>query len=133
MAPKFTSFTSLASQWTGALKDPAFFLYSTNYLIDTDNAIILDVEATRSICQAEVGATRTMLTLTRDQFDWFTDLLAADKAYGSDYMLNWLVDQNVKPHVPVIATSARNDGTFSNSDFVHDPKLDQYTCPGGDC
>ncbi|MDB5538938.1 MAG: hypothetical protein JWQ89_665, partial [Devosia sp.] len=28
--------------------------YATNYLIDTDNAIIIDVEASRAIRQAEV-------------------------------------------------------------------------------
>ena len=47
--PKFTSHSDPASQWTGALKGPAFFAYSGNYLIDTDHAIIVDVEASRSI------------------------------------------------------------------------------------
>ena len=59
--PKFTSHSDPASQWTGALKGPAFFAYADNYLIDTDNAIIVDVEASRAIRQAEVGATRTMI------------------------------------------------------------------------
>jgi hypothetical protein len=59
--PKFISPSDPASQWTGVLKRPAFFAYATNYFIDTDNAIILDVEATRAIRQAEVGASRTML------------------------------------------------------------------------
>lgn len=43
--PKFTSHSDPASQWTAARKGPAFFAYSNNYLIDTDNAVILDVEA----------------------------------------------------------------------------------------
>ena len=59
--PKFISSSDPASQWTGALKGPAFFAYATNYLIDTENAVILDVEATRAVRQAEVGASRTML------------------------------------------------------------------------
>ena len=49
--PKFTSHSDPASQWTGARKGPAFFAYSVNYLIDTDNAVIVDVEATRWHCQ----------------------------------------------------------------------------------
>ncbi len=57
--PKFTSHSDPASQWTGARGGPAYFAYSANYLIDTDNAVILDVEATRSIRQAELGAVRT--------------------------------------------------------------------------
>lgn len=41
--PKFTSHSDPASQWTGAQGGPAYFTYSTNYLIDTDNGVILEV------------------------------------------------------------------------------------------
>ena len=44
--PKFTSPADPAAQWTGAQKGHAFFAYATNYLVDTDNAIIVDVETT---------------------------------------------------------------------------------------
>src|SRR5258707_4038462 len=62
--PKFISPSDPAAQWTGAHKGHAFFAYATNYLIDTDNAVILDVEASRAIRQAEVGASRTMIDRT---------------------------------------------------------------------
>ena len=81
--PKFTSHSDPASQWTGALKGPAFFAYADNYLIDTDNAIIVDVEASRAIRQAEVGASRTMIRRTRERFDLYPEMLAADTAYGT--------------------------------------------------
>jgi len=38
------------------MNGPAIFAYSVNYLIDTDNAVIVNVEASRSVRQAEVGA-----------------------------------------------------------------------------
>ena len=60
-SPKFVSPSDPAAQWTGAHKGHAFFAYATNYLIDIDHAIIVDVEATRAIRQAEVGAARTMI------------------------------------------------------------------------
>jgi len=88
--PKFTSFADPASQWTGAMKGAAFFAYSDNYLIDTDHGVIVDVDATRSIRQAEVGATRTMIVRTRDRFGLTPAKLAADAAYGSGEMLGWL-------------------------------------------
>ena len=53
--PKFVSPSDPAAQWTGARRGPAFFAYANNYLIDTSNAVILDVEASRAIRQAEVG------------------------------------------------------------------------------
>ncbi|HEV2079441.1 MAG TPA: IS1182 family transposase [Allosphingosinicella sp.] len=132
VAPKFVAYADPASQWTGALKGPAFFAYSDNYLIDTENAVILDVEATRSIRQAELGATRTMIERTRDRFGLTPERLAADKAYGSGEMLGWLIDeQGIEPHIPVIDKSERPDGTFSNAEFRFDAEADEYTCPGG--
>src|ERR1700730_16967125 len=56
VAPKFISRSDPASQWTGAHKGHAFFAYADNYLIDVKASIILDVEPTRAIRQAEVGA-----------------------------------------------------------------------------
>jgi hypothetical protein len=52
--PKFTSHSDPASQWTAARKGPAFFSYSTNYLIDTDHSVIVDVEGTR--CHIPAGS-----------------------------------------------------------------------------
>lgn len=98
--PKFTSHSDPSSQWTAARKGPAFFAYSTNYLIDTDHSVIVDVEATRSIRQAEVGSVRTMLDRIKDQHDLEPERLIADSAYGSGPMLGWLVDRNINPHIP---------------------------------
>jgi hypothetical protein len=58
----------------------AFFAYATNYLIDTENAVILDVEASRAIRQAEVGASRTMIDRTARRFGITPRHLAADSA-----------------------------------------------------
>jgi hypothetical protein len=91
VTPKFISPSDPAAQWTAAHKGHAFFAYATNYLIDTDNGVILDVEATRAIRQAEVGAARTMIDRTQDRFGLKPEYLAADSAYGSAANLAWLV------------------------------------------
>ena len=44
---KFIARSDPAAQGTGAHKGHAFFAYATNYLIDTDHGVILDVEASR--------------------------------------------------------------------------------------
>jgi len=114
------------------MKGPAFFAYATNYLIDTDNAIIVDVEASRAIRQAEVGATRTMIARTRDKFGLYPEILTADTAYGAAENLNWLVNkEGIMPHIPVFDKSRRKDGTFEKSDFVYNHDRDAYICPVG--
>lgn len=130
--PKFTSHSDPASQWTAARKGPAFFSYSDNYLIDTDHGVIVDVEATRSIRQAEVGSTKTMLERVKDKFDLHPERLIADTAYGSGPMLDWLVKRKIAPHIPVIDKAGRTDGTWSRADFEWDAENNQYICPEGE-
>jgi len=132
VVPKFVSPSDPAAQWTGALKGPAFFAYADNYLIDLRFGVIVDVEASRAIRQAEVGAARTMLERTEACFGLKPQRLAADSAYGSAPMLNWLVeDKKIAPHIPVLDKSNREDGTFSRSDFRDDAERDTYECPAG--
>lgn len=110
----------------------AFFAYSANYLIDTECGGMVDVDATRSIRQAEARATRTIIVRTRDRwFGLIPKKLAADTAYGSGEMLGWLVAEQIEPHIPVIDRSERHDGTFSNAKFTYELKRDENTCPGG--
>lgn len=130
--PKFVSPSDPAAQWTGALRGPAFFAYADNYLIDTDNAIIVDVEATRAIRQAEVGAARTMIDRVADRFDMRPRRLCGDTAYGTASMLGWLVEERgIAPHIPVFDKSRRNDGTLARADFTWDGDNDRYICPRG--
>ena len=91
VTPKFVSPSDPAAQWTGARRGPAFFAYSDNYLIDVKVGIIMDVEASRAIRQAEVGASKTMIERTQERFDIKPERLAGDTAYGSGANLNWLV------------------------------------------
>lgn len=130
--PKFTSHSDPASQWTAARKGPAYFAYSANYMIDTDHAVILDVEATRSVRQAEIGAMQTMLDRTNDTFDILPERMIADTAYGTGPLLEWLVqERGIAPHIPVVDKSGRTDGTFERADFAYDDENDLYVCPGG--
>ncbi len=83
---KFVSSSDPAAQWTGAMRGPTFFAYSGNYLIDLKSAVIVDVEASRAVRRAEVGAARAMLEHTADRFGLEPERLATDSAYGSAEM-----------------------------------------------
>ena len=132
VTPKFVSPSDPAAQWTGAMRGPAFFAYADNYLVDVKSGIIMDVEASRAIRQAEVGAAKIMIERTEQRFDIKPTRLAADTAYGSGATLNWLVkDKKIAPHIPVIDKSNREDGTFTREEFTFDKQRNAYTCPAG--
>ena len=115
-----------------AHKGPAFFAYADNYLIDVKFGVIVDVEASRAIRQAEVGAARTMIDRTEDRFGLKPARLAADTAYGSAATLDWIVnDKKIAPHIPVMDKSRRDDGTLSRQDFTFDADRNVYVCPQG--
>ena len=130
--PKFVSPTDPAARWTAASGGPAVYAYADNYLIDLKHAVIMDVEATTAVRQAEVTAAKTMIDRTADTFEVSPSRLAADTGYGSAEMLGWLVDERaIEPHIPVFDKSERTDGTFSRADFVYDQEGDLYICPTG--
>lgn len=94
--------------------------------------MIVDVEASRAIRQAEVGATRMLIDRTQDIFGLYPERLAADTAYASAEMLGWLVhERGIEPHIPVLDKSEWCDGTFERADLTYDHERDLYTCPGG--
>src|SRR5246500_2708639 len=132
VTPKFIAPADPAARWTAAHRGPAFFAYSANYLIDTDHAIIIDVEATTAIRQAEVLAAKRMVERSLEGFDLYPAKLIGDTAYGTAEMLNWLVNENgIEPHIPVFDKSQHADGTFSRDEFSYDHKRDCYICPAG--
>jgi len=130
--PKFVSPTDPAARWTAASGGLAVYAYADNYLIDLKHAVIMDVEATTAVRQAEVTAAKTMIERTADRLDITPARLAADTGYGSAEMLAWLVDERrIEPHIPVFDKSERTDGTFSRADFAYDQENDAYVCPAG--
>ena len=130
--PKLISLSDPASAWTAKANKRVQFGYGLNYLIDIENAVIVDVEATPARTYDEVAATKIMIDRTEACFDLKPKRLAADTAYGTGKFLGWLVkDKKITPHVPVWDRSKREDGTFSNSDFKWDKRRGIYICPNG--
>jgi transposase len=126
------SATDPAAEWTCAPGGPAFFAYSTNYLVDVQAGVIVDVEASSAHRNREVDATRTMIERTEERFALKPKRLIGDMAYGAAPMLSWLVNaKQIEPHIPVWDKSERTDGTISSSEFVWDEAADEYRCPQG--
>jgi len=132
VAPKFLSPVDPAARWTAAASGRAFYAYCCNYLVDLKCAVIMDVEPTTAVRQAEVTAAKTMIERTAEQFGLEPERLAADTGYGSAELLDWLVhERSIEPHIRVFDKSARKDGTFERQHFTYDHATDTYTCPGG--
>jgi transposase len=128
---KSVSLTDPAASWT-TRGGPAYFAYSTNYLIDLKAGIIVDVEASAVTSAAEVEATRTMIERVEDKFDLKPERLVGDTNYGSAALLSWLVDEKqIEPHVPVWDKTERHDGTLSSSEFEWNEQANEYRCPAG--
>ena len=127
--PKLISPTDPCSAWTAKANKRVQFGYGLNYLIDIENAVIVDVEATPARTYDEVEATKTMLDRTKRRFDLKPKRLAADTAYGTGRFLGWLVGRRIVPHIPVRDASERDDGTFSRADFRWDRRRSVYICP----
>ncbi len=129
--PKVISLSDPCSAWTAKANKRVQFGYGLNYLIDTENAIIVDVEATPARTYDEVVAAKTMIDRTCKHMGLKPKRLAADSAYGTGKFLAWIVGEEIAPHIPVRDYSQRDDGTFSRSDFKFDKANNVYVCPAG--
>jgi transposase len=129
--PKVISPVDPCSAWTAKANKRVQFGYGLNYLIDLENAVIVDVEATPARTYDEVAATKVMIKRTKDRLGIKPSRLAADTAYGTAKFLGWLIDAGIAPHIPVWDKSRRDDGTLSRGDFAFDPDRNIYRCPQG--
>ncbi|HEU4604192.1 MAG TPA: IS1182 family transposase [Steroidobacteraceae bacterium] len=130
--PKRISPTDPSARWTAAPGGPAFYAYSTNYLIDLHAGIIVDVEATPAYRSQEVNSTKTMIDRVEERFQLKPERLVGDTAYGTASLLGWMVEQkDIEPHVPVWDKTQRKDETFSSNDFEWNETANEYRCPQG--
>ncbi len=74
--PKVISPVDPCSAWTAKANKRVQFGYGLNYLIDIENAVIVDVEATPARSYDEVAATKTMIKRTDERLE-----LRADSAH----------------------------------------------------
>jgi hypothetical protein len=127
---KSVSLTDPMAQWSSA-QGRAQFFYSTNYLIDTEHGVIMDVEASPSTLSLEVATTRTMIERVESTHAIKPRRLMGDTAYGAAKNLGYLIEEkNIEPHVPVQNKSKDKQDTFSINDFQWDAEADHYRCPG---
>jgi transposase len=107
------------------------FGYFSNYLIDTQHAVIVDVEATPARLSQEIAAARGMIERAEENHGLKPQRLAADKSYGTGPFLSWLLDREVEPHIPVLDRQGQTDGMFTRDAFAYDAEKNQFTCPQG--
>lgn len=130
--PRFLSPSDPAARWTAAHHAPAIYAYSINYAVDVANAVIVDVEGSSAIRQAEIEAAKRMVDCVQDRFGIKPRKLIADTAYGAAKTLEWLVsEKGIEPHIPVFDKGERGEDRLSRSEFTYDGVADRYTCPAG--
>ena len=126
-----TSLTDPEARWI-SFRGKAQFAYSSNYMLDIQSGVIVDVEASPGNRTDEVACTQSMLDRIEDTYHLKPKRLMGDTAYGTGEMLEWLVkEKQIEPHVSVWDKSIRKDGSFSVSDFIWNEEENYYRCPAG--
>jgi transposase len=129
---KALSPTDLAAAWTTRGRHKVQFAYSINHLVDLQEGVIVDVEATPTRISKEVDAAEVMLDRVENRFDLKPDRVAADVAYGTGELLGKLVERGIEPHVPVWDQSGiAAKGRFTRAAFEFDKERNVYVCPNG--
>jgi transposase len=125
---RYLSQTDPAAAWN-VKEGRGKFGYFNNYLVDTDHAVIVDVEATPARLAQEIIATKAMLERVEQTHHLRPEKLAADKAYGTGPFLGWLSKRKIIPHIPVLDRQHQTDCLLPREVFIFDPEKNHYTCP----
>jgi len=128
--PEKLSLTDPDATWS-AKHGPASLAYYDHYLIDNNSCIIIGVETTPARFSEETLAAKQMILRAKTRFGLQPATLGADKAYGSAEFVNWLWEQGVAPHVPLIDRQKQTKNVFTNDDFIPVPTQNAYRCPEG--
>ena len=78
VVPARLSSTDPAARYTSAHGGQAQFCYATNYLVDVANAVIIAVEASTAVRQAELTAAKRMIERAHDDLGLWPRKLIAD-------------------------------------------------------
>lgn len=127
---KYLSPTDPAAAWN-TKEGRGKFGYFSNYLVDTDHAVIVDVEATPARIAQEIIATKAMLARVEERHGLRPERLAADKAYGTGPFLGWLSERKIVPHIPVLDRQQQTPGLLPREAFTFDPERNCFVCPEG--
>jgi hypothetical protein len=127
--PKVISPVDPCSGWTAKANKRVQFGYGLNNLIDVENAVIVDVEATPARTYDEVAATKTMIKQTDERLRLKPNgsLLIPPMALASSSTGSSIAGSR---HISPSGTQ-RDDGSFSRADFRFDKDRNAYTCPKG--
>jgi len=127
---RYLSPTDPAAAWN-TKEGRGKFGYFNNYLVDTEHAVIVDVEATPARLAQEISASKAMLKRVEQTHGLRPERLAADKAYGTGPFLGWLAERNITPHIPVLDRQYQSDGLLPREAFILDTANNCYICPQG--
>jgi len=100
---------------------PAFFAYSANYLIDADNAIIVEVDDDRDP-PGEILAAKRMIERSLEHFDLYPERLIGDTGLRLCRDAELLVHDRGSSRTSQCSTNPAHDGTFSREDFTLRPR-----------
>jgi len=99
-------------------------------IVDLRAGVVVHTETTQPVRPQEVAASQTMINRMRDIFDLSPDRLAADTAYGTGPMLDWLVnDRDISHHIPVRDKTDTPMERLPRSKFQGDADGQRYICP----
>lgn len=127
---RYLSPTDPAAAWN-TKEGRGKFGYFNNYLVHTNHAVIIDVEATPARIAQEIVATKAMLGRMEKKHSLKPGCLATDKAYDTGPFLGWLSERKIIAHIPVLDRQHQTEGLLPRESFTFDPVQNHYICSTG--
>jgi transposase len=115
-----------------SLKANTQLYHGVTYVMDNRSRIIVGADVgkpdRKTDCEKALEQIRRILFT----FGIKPESLGADKGYSTGEFINALVNEKVRPHIPIMDSRSQNDrGIYSIEQFSFDPSENRFLCPEG--
>jgi len=127
------SITDTESGWLSRPDKPEGFHYLSHQTVDSENGIIIDVEATAGNTHDSMPyleqIERAKTTLAEHDIE--IEAVCADSAYDNAIIHKELEECELKVYMPKKAIGDHSKAEYKRDDFIYDNETDTFVCPNG--
>lgn len=113
-------------------KAPSELCYSATYLMENKSRIVVGADIGEPDKKTDCENALKQLRTTKWRHRLAVESLGADKGYSAGEFINNLINENVKPHIPIMKFKKHNHvGIYPREAFEFDKAQNACICPEG--
>ncbi|OGW40087.1 MAG: hypothetical protein A2Y97_10890 [Nitrospirae bacterium RBG_13_39_12] len=106
--------------------------HAATYVMDNKSRIIIGSDVGKPDLKTDSKKALEQIRRIKWKHKIIPESIGADKGYATGEFINNLINENIKPHIPIFEYQRHNHkGIYTRESFTYDEANDIYLCPEG--